>query len=303
MIASVGAHTQGKLLASALVAELRESDRFKVALNGSRFRSLWPHIARAAATDELNVNELVRVLCASQSFVEELESEGFAEDQMGMYEAVVTAHPDHGKAGLLAAWVAESLSNLTLAQWQAAVAESDEWVALLGAGHNAAPNARIRGAYAHALARFLEQVAEGREVTSHEVEQWSRSVVPLLAPAVAGAYAEGIAQGAANAGGGLPQGFLDLVGDTLKEPRIFMRPNIRDGLVPNLVIERNAAGLSWLIDALHDAETARNSPPDAFDALAEVVRTSLGHDEDTDKQLRQIAALIGLDLEEPQTDP
>ena len=82
-----------------------------------------------------------------------------------------------------------------------------------------------------------------------------------------------------------------------------MRPDILDGLLPNLVTERNAAGLSWLIDALKNEDTRHSAPKGAFDALTEVVRTSVGHDADIDGQLQQIAVLIGLDLEEPQTDP
>ena len=81
----------------------------------------------------------------------------------------------------------------------------------------------------------------------------------------------------------------------------FLRRDILDGLLPNLVTERNAAGLSWLIDALQNEDARRNAPKGGFDALAEVVRTSLGHDADIDGQLRQIATLIGLDLQ-PQRD-
>ena len=96
--------------------------------------------------------------------------------------------------------------------------------------------------------------------------------------------------------------FFTMVGDTLKEPRIFLRPDILDGLLPNLVTERNVAGLAWLIDALQNENGSGNAPREAFHALAEVVRTSLGHDEDIDEQLQQIAKLIGLDLQ-PEPDP
>ena len=127
-------------------------------------------------------------------------------------------------------------------------------------------------------------------------------MVPLLGPAVEGAYAEGVARAAVSGGGGLPGAFFDLVGDTLKEARIFLRPDILDGLLPNLVTERNAAGLSWVINALENEDARRNAPTGAFDALAEVVRTSLGHDADIDEQLQQVAGLIGLDLRQ-QPDP
>ena len=57
------------------------------------------------------------------------------------------------------------------------------------------------------------------------------------------------------------------------EARIFLRPDILGGLLPNLVTERNAAGLSWLIDALQNEDPRRSAPKGAFDELAEVVRT------------------------------
>ena len=177
VIASIGVYDEGEALASALVAELWESKRFTAALNGDRFRALWPHIARAGASDALDLHALVRTVCAHATFAAELQSRPFAEELMGMYSAVVAAHPDHD----------------------------------------------------------------------------------------------------------------------------FLRPDILDGLLPNLVTERNAAGLSWLIDALQNEDARRNAPKGAFDALAEVVRTSLGHDADIDGQLRQIATLMGLDLQ-PQRD-
>ena len=252
VIASIGAHTEGETLASALVIELWESEGFREALSGSRFRSFWPHISRAGASGELDLDELVQVACARPTFVTELESVAFSDDRMGMYGAIISTHPDRNEAAGLARWVAESLSDLTSDQWQAAMVHSDDWVLLLAVIHNAAPSVRIRGAYAQALARFLEQVAEGREVTADEAEQWRLSVVPLLASAVEGTYVEGVARAATNAGGTLPETFFALVGDTLKEPAILMRPDIRDGLLPNLVTERNASGLSWIIAALQD---------------------------------------------------
>ena len=300
VIASIGAHTEGTALASELVAELWDSDGFRSALNGTRFRSLWEHIALAGSSGELNLDSLVRAVCANQTFVTELESLAFSEDRAGMYAAVIASHPDRGEAAGLAEWVAESLSNLTLGQWQEAMAHSDEWVALLTEVHNAAPSARLRGAYAQALARFLEQVAGGRDVTTKEAEQWRLSVVPLLGSAVEGTYVEGVARAAANAGGALPEMFFALVGDELQDPAILMRPDIRDGLLPNLVTERNSAGLAWLIDALRGDEIRRRASTGAFDALAEVVRTSLGAEDGSDEHLRRIAALIGLDL---QRDP
>ena len=301
VIPSIGAHSEGEALASALVAELRESDRFRTALGGDLFRALWPHVARAGDSDALDPDQLVRAACAQATFAAQLQSEPFAEGLMGMYAAVIAAHPNRDEAVGLAAWIAESLSALSPDQWQAAMADSDDWVALLAAVHGAAPDARVGGGFGQALAKFLEGVANGEGVTPLEAEQWERTVVPLLAPAVEGTYAQGVARAAVSAGGGLPEEFFDLVGDTLREPRIFLRSEILDGLLPDLVTERNAAGLSWLIDALQTEDVRRNAQDGALSALAEVVRTSLGHDEDDDLQLRKVATLIGLDLE-PEPD-
>ena len=168
---------------------------------------------------------------------------------------------------------------------------------MLDAIRGAAASARIGGAFGQALANFVEEIANEEKVTTLRAEQWQHAVVPLLAPAVEGTYAEGVARAAANAGSGSPGAFFALVGDTLKEPRLFLRPDVLNGLLPNLVTERNTAGLSWLIGALQNEDVRSNAPTNAFNALAEVVRTSHGHDEDDDQQLRQIATLIGLNPE------
>ena len=297
VIASIGANVEGKALAAALVAELWQSDRFTAALDGDFFRNLWPHIARAGASGALDTDDLVRVACARPTFVTELESAPFTENLMSMHAAVIAAHPDRSEAARLAEWVAGKLSSLNPIQWRTAMAESHDWVALLDAIRGAAPSARIGGAFGQALAKFVEAIANEEEVTILKAEQWERAVVPLLAPSVEGTYAEGVAKAAINAGSGAPGTFFALVGDTLKEPRLFSRPEILNGLLPDLVTEQNAAGLAWLIDALQSEDVRNNAPADAFNALSEVVSTSHGHDEDDDQQLQRIATLIGLDLE------
>ena len=301
VIASIGANVTGEALAAALVTELWQSDRFTAALDGDLFRAVWPHIARAGAADALDIDDIVRAICERPKLVPELESSPFAKNLLSMYTAVIAAHPDRGEAARLAEWVAGRLSALNLNQWQTLMAESDDWVALLDAIRGAAASAQIRGAYGQALAEFLESIANGEKVTTLTAEQWERAVVPLLAPAVEGTYAEGIARAAVNAGGGLPEAFFALVGNTLKEPRLFFRTEIRNGLLPNLVTERNTAGFSWLIDTLQSEDVRRNAPADAFDALAEVVRTCHSQDEDDGQQLQRIATLIGLDLQ-PRPD-
>ena len=297
IIASVGAKPEGEALAAALVTELWQSDRFTAALDGDFFRTLWPHIARAGASGALDTDDLVRVACARPTFVTELESAPFTENLMSMHAAVIAAHPDRSEAARLAEWVAGKLSSLNPIQWRTAMAESHDWVALLNAIRGAAPSARIGGAFGQALAKFVEAIANEEEVTILKAEQWERAVVPLLAPSVEGTYAEGVAKAAINAGSGAPGTFFALVGDTLKEPRLFSRPEILNGLLPDLVTEQNAAGLAWLIDALQSEDVRNNAPADAFNALSEVVSTSHGHDEDDDQQLQRIATLIGLDLE------
>ena len=76
------------------------------------------------------------------------------------------------------------------------MAESDDWVALLDAVRGATASAQIRGAFGQALAKFLEAIANKEKVTTLKAEQWKRAVVPLLAPAVEGTYAEGVARAA-----------------------------------------------------------------------------------------------------------
>ena len=252
---------------------------------------------RAGASGALDTDDFVRLACGRSTFVTELEPVPFTENPMSMYAAVISAHPDRGEAARLAEWVAEKLSNLNLNQWQTAMAESDDWVALLDTIRSAATSARIRGIYGQALAKFVEAIANKEGATLLKAEQWERVVVPLLAPAVEGTYNEGVVRAAVNATGGVPEAFFALVGDTLRQPQLFFRPAIQNGLLPNLVTERNAAGLAWLIGALQSEEVRTNTPADAFDALAEVVRTSHSHDEDGDQQLLRIATLIGLDLE------
>ena len=297
VIALIGVHAEGKELAGALVAELWQSERFRAALSGDRFLALWPHIERATISGAFGTGEFVRMARARASFVAELESEAFATDRMGMYTAVLTAHPVSEEAARFADWVVASMSRLTRDQWQAAMTESDDWVMLLTAVRTADPDARIGGAYAQGLARFLEQVASGMDVSVSVAESWDRAVVPLIAPVIERAYAEGVGRAAVNAGGSLPAAFFDLVGATLKEPRILSRSDILDGLLPYLVTERNTTGLSWLIDALQDEGVRRGVPENGFGALAAVLPTSLGQDADVDVQLQRIATLIGVDME------
>ena len=297
VIASIGLDAEGEALAAALVAELWQSDRFAAALDGDFFRALWPHIVRAGASGALDTDDFVRLACGRSTFVTELESAPFTENPMSMHAAVIAAHPDRSEAARLAEWVAGKLSSLNPIQWRTAMAESHDWVALLDAIRGAAPSARIGGAFGQALAKFVEAIANEEEVTILKAAQWERAVVPLLAPSVEGTYAEGVAKAAINAGSGAPGTFFALVGDTLKEPRLFSRPEILNGLLPDLVTEQNAAGLAWLIDALQSEDVRNNAPADAFNALSEVVSTSHGHDEDDDQQLQRIATLIGLDLE------
>ena len=301
VIASIGTNAEGEALAAALVAELSQSDRFAAALDGDLLCALWPHIARAGASGVLDTDGLVRAVCARPTLVTELESVPFAENLMSMYAVVITAHPDLGEAAHLAEWVAGKLSALSLNQWETAIAESDDWVALLDTIRGAAASAQIGGSFGLALAKLIEAVADEEEVTTLDAEQWERAVVSLLAPEVAATYTEGVAKAAIKVGSGLPGAFFDLAGEALKEPQLFVRSDILNGLLPSLVTERNAAGLSWLIDALQSEDVRSNAPENAFKALAEVVRTSYGHDDEDDQQLRHVATLIGLDLE-PQPD-
>lgn len=295
-IASIGALVEGTSLAAALVAELKDSEPFGAALTGDRFLGLWPHILRAAESGDLDTDKIVRVACSHPTFVTELCSGAFATNRIGMYLAVLSAVSVPEDANRLGDWIATSLSQLTQDQW-GTVTNDTNWAALLASVHSSVPSARIGGAYAQGLSRFLEQVANGMDVDTSVVENWDRGVVPLMPTAIERAYIEGVARAAINAGGSLPGVFFKLVGDALRDRQMLMRADILDGFLPNIVAERSAEGLTWLIGALQMEASRCEEPLSGLDALAAVVPTSLGQDDEIDEQLRQIAELVGLNLE------
>lgn len=296
LITSIGGLAEGQTLAAALVSAMWQFERFGASLNGHRLLELWPHILRAEASGAFSDGELVRVACSRPTFVAELCSRTFATNRISMYAAALATLSAPNEATRLADWVATSLSQLTREQWQT-VTSDDKWVVLLAAVYDAYPDAKIGGAYAQGLGKYLDQVATGAGIDTSVSEQGKRAIVPMIATAIGAAYAEEAARVAVNGGGDLAPIFFVLVGETLADPRFLSRDDVRNGLLPNLVTERNSAGLSWLIDALKTEGALRDVPENGLSALAAVIPTSLGHDEETDKQLRQIAALIGLKLE------
>ena len=195
-------------------------------------------------------------------------------------------------------WVAERLSNLNLNLWQTAMAESDDWTALLDTIRSAATSARIRGIYGQALAKFVEAIAHNEGATLLKAEQWERAVVPLLAPEVAGIYQEGVVRAAVNATGGVPEAFFALVGDTLRQPQLFFRPEIQDGLLPiwsPSETPQDSHGSSVRSKAKKSAPTLQPTPSMRW--LRSCAPLTATTDEDGDQQLLRIATLIGLDLE------
>ena len=302
LVALIGGRAEGEALAAALVEALQGSERFMAAMSGARFYGLWPHIARAGESGRLNVHKFVGAVCAIPTFGSELESEAFSVDRMDMYAAVLATHPDHTEVTRLAGWVARSLTGLARDQWQRAMSDSENSVRLLSTLHRADNEVRIGGAFAQALTGLLDRVADGEAISDSVVELWEDSVLPLLAPTVRGACAQGAAATAVRVQGGLPSIFFDLAGPTLRGPNIIARPDVRQGLLPHLVLEENAAGLRWLVDTLEDEEVCKAVPKGGFGALSEVVRTSLGQDADVTDALLQVARLIGVDVPTPDMD-
>ena len=297
LIASIGNDSEGSVLASALVAKLWESEDFTAAMTGSRFRALWPHIVRASASDGRNLVEFVGTAGRRPEFAAELASGPFRADRMGMYAEVIRAHPDREAAGRLANWVVNSLTTLARQQWSAAMADSDDWVDLLAAVREVNPDASIGGQFAQALSMFMGQVAEGADVSESVAARWKNTVLPSIAPAIRGAYTEGVVSAAARMSGQLPEAFFELADETLLDPDIFARSQIRDGVLPQLVVEENGPGLSWLVGALREETVRRRVPEDGLSALIEVMPTSLAPTSAVHDQLLEIADLLGLDIE------
>jgi len=300
LIVSIGGLAEGKALAAALVGWMWQFEGFGESLNGHRCLELWPHILRAEMTGAFSNDDVVRLACSQPTFVTELCSDTFATNRISMYSAVLSALSATEEATRLADWVATSLSQLTRDQWQMVTNDSD-WVGLLSAVHEVVPSASISGAYAQGLGRLLEHIATTADVDTSVAGQWDNSIVPLIASAIKPAYVEEVARVAVGGGGALTPPFFDLVGETLADPGFLSRPDVLNGLLPNLVTERNLAGLSWLVDALTIEGALRDVPENGLGPLAAVVPTSFGQNEETDERLRRIAALIGLELE-PETE-
>ncbi len=293
-VASIGGSSQGEALATSLLAILSQSDVFLAAMNGARFRALWPQIFRAGSSRGLDVHDFVRKVSSRDTFVLELTTTPFSAELMEMYESVIAALTDPSEAASLAEWISESLTRLTLEEWQTAMERSDAWVDLLSTVRDTAPDARIGGTYAHALSWFLGRIADGAEVSTSVEESWKKTVVSLIARSVQGTYIEGVVRSANRVGGKLPQVFFELAGDTLSDPSVFLRPEVRDWLLPDLLNERNDRGISWIAEALDNKEIRRRSKRGELDALQEALH-AFQDDGSGGKSLRQrIDSLIGL---------
>ena len=217
-----------------------------------------------------------------------------------MYAAVIASHADRHAAARLASWVVTSLGTLGLEDWSTAMDESDDWVDLLRAIRDVDDDAQIGGTFAQALGRFVERVADGMEVEESVSAQWESTVLPSIAPAIQGAYGEGVVAAAGRVRGGLPGAFFHLAGGTLGNRDILARSEIQNRLLPDLVVKQNEPGLAWLIKTLSDRDSRRNAPGE-YAALAEVVRASLGQTTDVGQHLLELAGLIGVEVAPQET--
>ncbi len=295
LLAAISEDSEGSVLASALVTKLWESERFRAAITGSLLGVLWPHILQASTSDERELGEFIGAVVRRPEFLDELASGALAPDRMGMYAHVIRAHPDREAAARLVNWIVSSLAQLALGEWETALADSDGWVDLLGAVREVDNGASIGGTFALALAWFIEQVADGMEVREPVAARWEGTVLPSIAPKFREAYAEGVVTAAARVRGRLPAAFFSLAGGTLRAPDIFPRSEVRNRVLPDLVVRENRAGLSWLAAALKDEDARRGVPESGFSSLAAVIPSSLKEDTDAREQLMEIAELIGVE--------
>ena len=294
LIGSLGANPEGQTLASALVNELWESERFRAAMSGEVFVKLWPHISGAAASSEHDLEEFISAVGGRPEFAAELVSGEFAAAQMGMYAEVIRLHAEQVEATRLAGSVVTVLAAQTLEQWLATMADSDDWVDLLRVVRDVNPEARIGGTFALALVRVIDRVAGGVEVGDSVSAHWADTVVPSVAPTTLEAYRVGVVAAAGRVEGQLPGAFFELAGRTLGEPATFARVEVLNGVLPNLIAARNGPGISWLIETLKEGDKHRKLPEGGLDVLVEVVRASLQQPTDVREQLLEIAELIGV---------
>ena len=301
-IASIGASAEGRKLADALVAALWESERFAGAMTGDRFRTFWPHISRASTPGNRNLADFIGLVGRHSELADELASGAFPTDRMGMYAAVIASHADRHEAARVASWVVTSLGTLDVEDWSTAMDGSDDWVDLLRAIRDVDDDAQIGGTFAQALGRFVARAADGMEVEGSVSARWESTVLPSIAPSIRGAYAEGVVTAAARVRGGLPVAFFDLAGGTLGNPEILRRTEIRNSVLPDLVVKQNEPGLAWLIKTLSDRDSRRNAPGE-YAALAEVVRASLEQTTDVRQHFLELARLIGVEVAPKETEP
>ena len=271
-ITSIGGSSQGEALAGSLVAALSRSELFLAAMDGERFRALWPHIRLAGDSGDLEIRDFVRVVSSRESFTEELQTAPFSAGLMRMYETAVGSNADSAAAASLARWICDAFTGFALEEWQSTMEGSDDWVELLATVHQAAPDASIGGAYTHALSWYLDLVADGADISTPVKENWMKALVPLLSRSLRGAYVEGVVRSANRVGGKLPGVFFAIVGETLSDPSVFRRREIRDWLLADLVNERNDAGIAWLARTLEEGNTRRRMKRGELDSLREALR-------------------------------
>ena len=297
LIASIAAGSDERTLPAALIAQLWESEEFAGAITGDRLLTLWPDISQAGMFGDHDPTEFIGLVGRRAELVAELTSAEFTTARMGMYANVLAAHPDRDEAVRLAKWAVVSLEMLNPGQWSAAMDASDDWIELLVAVREVAPQSRIGGGFALGLGKYLERVADGTEVSEPIAREWERAVVASVAPSIRGAYVEEVAAAAGRGKGQLPEVFFGLVGRTLRTPDIFARPAVLNAVLPSLVMEENRAGLSWLIQTLQDDGVRASVAEDGFAALIEAVSASLDPTKDARNELVQLAGLLDIPVE------
>ena len=284
-------------LATALVRELWESDAFRAAISGGRFIRLWTPIQEAAESEEHDLKDFVVAVSERPEFANELAAGTLAPDRMGMYAKVIRLHPNQEAATSLAGALVAALGGLPLRQWTKTAEDSDDWVDLLSAIRQVEPDARIGGTFALALVSIIDEVAAGAAVGDSVSAHWDDTVVPSIAPAIRENYAGGVVAAAVRLKGQLSESFFQLAGRTLREPENFARPDVLNVVLPSLVAEANAPGLSWLVETLKDEDLRAKIAPDGLAALAEVVRPSLKQPSDVSEHLAALAELLGVETD------
>ena len=294
IIDSLASDSSSNLLASALIARLWSSRWLLDKITSARLMDIWQHVSGNEIFQDDDLSQFVGMLCRRAEFISELKSNNFSIDRMSMYAALLGNHTDRSVAVDLVDWVVTSLTKLSREQWSTAMHASDDWVRLLVAIRRVDDEGLVGGQFGLALGEFVEGVAGGEEVSDLITYEWEKTVVASMAPTIRGIYEEGVFAAAVNVEGQLPETYFSLTGQTLRKPAILARPQILNGVLPQLASSQNQPGLSWLLQTLKDGDVLKDVPEGGFDPLAEVVSVSLEQTGDDSDLLRGIADILSV---------